>query len=160
MHTIREITRLATMLAGLIAPRLRSPARIVARHAITLIVRLGTEYTIPCFWIIPMAWRRFEMACKWLSMWFSTSNASNSESLKIFFFSTGMPVLDIKITALEALKPLTTHYFTKSSLTASTWKHSMSLDRSFLQMKAENQNFPQMTRIWLENWHLRSRINL
>ena len=75
MHTIREITRLATMLAGLIAPRLRlgfasatsqlrldyasaiprllltyasttpwlrSPTSIVARHAITLIVRLGT----------------------------------------------------------------------------------------------------------------------
>ena len=64
MHTIREITRLATMLAGQIAPRLRlgfvsalpqlrlsyastttwlrSPASIVARHAITLIVRLGT----------------------------------------------------------------------------------------------------------------------
>ena len=41
MHTIREITRLATMLAGLIAPRLRSPASIVARHAITPIVRLG-----------------------------------------------------------------------------------------------------------------------
>ena len=34
------------MLAGLITPRLRSPASIVARHAITLIVRLGTEYTI------------------------------------------------------------------------------------------------------------------
>ena len=46
MHTIREITRLATMLAGLIAPRLRSPGSIVARHAITLIVRLGTQYTI------------------------------------------------------------------------------------------------------------------
>ena len=75
MHTIREITRLATMLAGLIAPRihfglvsalpqlrldyalatprmlliyaltapwLRSPASIVDRRAITLIVRLGT----------------------------------------------------------------------------------------------------------------------
>ena len=53
MHTIREITRLATMFAGLIATRLclsyvsttpwlRSPASIVARHAITLIVRLGT----------------------------------------------------------------------------------------------------------------------
>ena len=42
MHTLREITRLATMLAGLIAPRLRSPASIVARHAITVIVRLGT----------------------------------------------------------------------------------------------------------------------
>ena len=64
MHTIRDITRLATMFAGLIAPRLRlgfasatsrlcftydsttpwlwSPASIVARHAITLIVRLGT----------------------------------------------------------------------------------------------------------------------
>ena len=42
MHTIREITRLATMLAGLIAPRPRSPASIVARLAITLIVRLGT----------------------------------------------------------------------------------------------------------------------
>ena len=63
VHTIREITRLATMLAGLIAPQLclgfvsalpqlrlgyasttpwlRSPASIVARHAITLIVRLG-----------------------------------------------------------------------------------------------------------------------
>ena len=36
----------------------------------------------------------------------------------------------------------------------------MSLSHSFHQMKAENQNFPQITRIWLENWHLRSRINL
>ena len=42
MHTIQEIARLATMLAGLIAPRLRFPASIVARRAITLIVRLGT----------------------------------------------------------------------------------------------------------------------
>ena len=49
MHTIREITRLAAMLAGLTAPRLRSPASIVARRAITLIVRLGTQYTIMCF---------------------------------------------------------------------------------------------------------------
>ena len=59
MHTIREITRLATMLVGRIAPRirlgfvpatpwLRSPASIVARCAITLIVRLGTKYTIVC----------------------------------------------------------------------------------------------------------------
>ena len=66
--TIREIARLTTMLAGLIAPRLRlgfasatsrlrltyasttpwlrSPVNIVARHATTLIVRLGTKYTI------------------------------------------------------------------------------------------------------------------
>ena len=42
MHTIREIARLATILSGLIVPRPRSPASIVARHAITLIVRLGT----------------------------------------------------------------------------------------------------------------------
>ena len=77
MHTIREIARLATMLAGLIAPRLRLgfvsalsqlclgfdsalsllrldfasatsrlhidyESNIVARHEITLIVRLGT----------------------------------------------------------------------------------------------------------------------
>ena len=36
-------TRLdSTMLGGLIAPQLRSPVSIVARHAITLIVRLGT----------------------------------------------------------------------------------------------------------------------
>ena len=34
------------MLAGLMAPRLWSPASIVARHVITLIVRLGTQYTI------------------------------------------------------------------------------------------------------------------
>ena len=46
------------------------------------------------------------------------------------------------------------------SLPINTWEHLMSLSRSFLQMKAENQNFPQLTRIWLENWHLRSRINL
>ena len=42
MHTIREITRPATMLERLIAPQLRSPASIVARHAITLIMHLGT----------------------------------------------------------------------------------------------------------------------
>ena len=41
-----------------------------------------------------------------------------------------------------------------------TWEHLMSLSRSFLQMKAQNQNFPKRTRIWLGNWHLRSRINL
>ena len=29
-----------------------------------------------------------------------------------------------------------------------------------LLMEAENQNFPQMTRIRLGNWHLQSRINL
>ena len=49
MHTIRDIPRLATMLARLIAPRLRSPASIVALHAVTLIVRLGTLYTIVDF---------------------------------------------------------------------------------------------------------------
>ena len=38
--------------------------------------------------------------------------------------------------------------------------HSMSPSRSFLRMKAENQNFPQIMKIQLENWHLRSRINL
>ena len=71
-----------------------------------------------------------------------------------------MPVFRIKIITLEALKPLTTRSFTKSCLTVSTWEHSMSLSYSFLQMKAENQNFPPMARIWLENWHLRLRINL
>ena len=40
------------------------------------------------------------------------------------------------------------------------WEYSMSLSRSFLQMKAENQNCPQMTRIWLEKWHIWSRIKL
>ena len=59
-----------------------------------------------------------------------------------------------------ALKPLTTRFFTKSSLTVSTSEYSMSLSRSFLQMKAENQNFQQITRICLENGHLWSRINL
>ena len=71
-----------------------------------------------------------------------------------------MPLLDIKITALEALKPFTTRSFTESSLIVSTCEHSMSLSHSFLQMKAENQKFLKMKRIWLENWHLRSRINL
>ena len=66
----------------------------------------------------------------------------------------------IKITALETLKPLTALSSTKSSLTVSTWEHSMSLSRSFLQMKAENRSFRQIMKIWLENWHLRSRINL
>jgi len=60
-----------------------------------------------------------------------------------------MPVLDVKITALEALKPLTTH--SKSNLS----KHLRAFDEPqpqfSLQMKAENQNFPQITRIWLEN---------
>ena len=41
-HNSGNYTRLATMLAGLIAPRLRYTANIVARHAITLIMRLGT----------------------------------------------------------------------------------------------------------------------
>ena len=41
-----------------------------------------------------------------------------------------------------------------------TWEHSISLSRSFLQMKSENQNDVKMTWIWLESWHLRSRINL
>ena len=45
-YNTRLDSSFATMLAGLIAPRLRSPASIVARHAITLIVRLGTYYTI------------------------------------------------------------------------------------------------------------------
>ena len=55
-----------------------------------------------------------------------------------------MPVLDIKIIALIALRPLITRSFTKSSLTVSTSEHSIGLSRSFLQMKAENQNFRQM----------------
>ena len=71
-----------------------------------------------------------------------------------------MSVLGIKISALEALNPLKTRSFSKSRLTVSTWEHSMSPSCNFLQMKAENQNFPQMTIIQLENWYLRSRINL
>ena len=39
------------------------------------------------------------------------------------------------------------------------WNGLLSTSQWF-QMKAENQNLPQMTRIWLENWHLQSRINL
>ena len=50
----------------------------------------------PCFWLIPMALRRFEMTC-WVTpndsansscvcQESSASNASNSESSKIFFF--------------------------------------------------------------------------
>ena len=119
----------------------------------------GTQFS--CFWIIPMALRRFEMAC-WVTpndsdnyscVWnkSAASNASNSEASKMFFFSTAIPVLDIKITALEVLKPVSICSVTKSSVTLSTWEHLMSLSRSFLQMKAENQNFPQITRIWLEN---------
>ena len=54
---------------------------------------------------------------------------------------------------------LSSHIQKKFSL-QSTWEHLMSLSRSFLQIKAENQNDPQMTRILLKNWHLRSRINL
>ena len=81
-------------------------------------------------------------------------------SIENFLFSTTMPVLDIKVAALKALKPLTTRSFTKSSLTVSTWEHSMSLSRSFLQMKVENQNIPRMTRVWLENWHFQSGKNL
>ena len=71
-----------------------------------------------------------------------------------------MPVFDIKITGLEALKPLTTRSFTKSSLTVITYEHSTSLSRSFLQIKAENPNFPQTTWIWLESWHLQTKIDL
>ena len=66
-----------------------------------------------------------------------------------------MPVLDIKTTALEPLKPLTSRSFIKSSLTVSTWEHSISLSRSFLQMEAENQNFPQMISfVWCVFWWL------
>ena len=36
----------------------------------------------------------------------------------------------------------------------------MSLRSNFLEKKSENQNFPQMTRIGLENWHLGSKINV
>ena len=46
MHAIGETTGLATMLAGLIAPWLQSPASIVVRRVITLIMCLGTSYTI------------------------------------------------------------------------------------------------------------------
>ena len=56
-----------------------------------------------------------------------------------------MLVLDIVITAFEALKPFTKCSFTKSS---------------FPQLKEENQNYPQMTRIWLGYWYFRWRINL
>ena len=81
-------------------------------------------------------------------------------NLRNFLFSTAIPVLDIKITALEALKPLTTRFFTKISLTVRIWEHSISLSRSFLRIEAEHQNFPQMSKIWLENWLLLARINL
>ena len=93
---------------------------------------------------------------------FGTSLQEVMPPIQIFeiLFYTAMLVLDINITALDALKPLTTCFFTKSSLTVSTLEHSMSLRRSFLQMKAENQNFPQITRIWLKNRQLQSRIHL
>ena len=109
------------------------------------LLRNGTQF--PCFWIIPMALRRFEMSC-WVTLndsansycvWHKSpaSNASNLESSKIFF-STATTVLDIKITALEAWNSLTTRFFTKSGLTVSTWQHLMSLSHSFFQIKAES----------------------
>ena len=115
-----------------------------------------------------MTLRRFEIAC-WVipndsansssvSHESSASNTSNSESSKKLMFE--IDVLDIKITAFETLKPLMRRSFTKSSLAVSTWENSMSHSRSFLLMKAENQNFPQMTRICLENWHRRPKIKL
>ena len=52
--------------------------------------------------------------------------------------STAMPVFDVKITVLEALKLLTTRSFTNSDLTVSIWEHSMSLSRRFLHIEAKN----------------------
>ena len=131
--------------------------------------RYGTQF--PCFWIIPMALRRFEMACLvtpnesansscvWLSLQQVMPPIRNLWKFSLFHRHAG-PLLYIRITALEALKALTTHPFTKNSLTISTWEHSVSFSRSFLQMKPENRKFLQMTQMRLENWHLRSRINL
>ena len=59
-----------------------------------------------------------------------------------------------------SVETIHTRSFTKGNLALSTWENSKSLSRSFLRMIAENQNFPQMTRIWIESWYLRSRINL
>ena len=89
----------------------------------------------------------------------SRSYASNSESSKIFSFLPPCRSSTSKSSLLKRWNH-SRDALTKSSIIVSTWEHSMSLNRSFLQMKTENHNFPKMTRIWLENWHLRSRINL
>ena len=139
------------------------------RRSTVLSLKLyGTQFS--CFWIISM---RLWGIWKWLVeslpmiltilLAFGTSlqqvmlSIRNLRKFSLFHCHVGPRH---QITALEALKLLTTRFFTKRSLTVSTWEHSMSLSRSFLQMKAKKQNFPQMTRIWLKNWHLRSRINL
>ena len=89
----------------------------------------------------------------------SAINASNSESSKVFSFPPPCRSSTSKSPPSKRWNH-SRHSSTESSLTVSTWEHSISLSRGLFQMKAENQNFSKISRIWLENWHRRLRINL
>ena len=116
-----------------------------------------------------MALRRFKMAswvtyndsdnssCVWHES--SVSNASNSGSSKVFSFPPPSRASTSK-SPLSKRWNHSRHVLSLREASPWAWEHSINLSQSDLQMKGENQNFPQMTRIWLENWHLRSRINL
>ena len=102
------------------------------------------------------------MRCKnpfrfWL--WSSCSQAAKrwSTSLDFNLYGTQFPCFWIIPMALRRIE--ITYWVTpnESANSSCVWRESSA---SFFQMKAENQNFTQMMRIWLENWHLRSRINL
>ncbi|XP_049800498.1 uncharacterized protein LOC126235749 [Schistocerca nitens] len=57
-----------------------------------------------------------------------------------------MTVFDIKITVLKASKTFSARSCTNSSLAIGLTQHFKSHSRRFLHVKAENSNFPQITR--------------
>ena len=68
-----------------------------------------------------------------------------------------MSDLDIKITTLEALKPLTTRSFSKSSLTVSTWRRATKIETFILGFSYNS--FQNIVRVlpsffdWLRRLH-------
>ena len=98
----------------------------------------GTQFL--CFWIIPMALRRFEMAC-WVTpndvpifLDFDTSLAQVMPPILRLLSSTAMLVFDVKIIVLEALKPLMTRSFTNSH--KSHHKYLRAFDEPQLQISS------------------------
>ena len=78
-------------------------------------------------------------SCVWL--WSSSSNASNYLSSNFF----GCPERDLSSTLKSpSLKPFPTWFISWSSVIINFDKHSMGFSRTFLPIKAENQNLPQM----------------
>ena len=109
------------------------------RHPISLFLNHSHgSHTKTACWVIPND--SASSSCVWF--WFSSSNASNSLSSNFF----GCPEVCLQRWNVHPWNVETIpHWFISwSSVTINFDKHSMGFSRTFLPIKAENQNLPRM----------------